>query len=456
MDRFDDDTLFAELRELRPTPRPEFAAELDQRAAAGFPHGADTTAAVFAPIVDWWRGMKPSRRPVPVLAIALAAVVVATGAVAISQSGGGNGAAEDASLGMVTSAPAEEGGGEAESSESAASGEAVGGPAHSNGRHGANPSHGVPEYEVEGETELPSGAGGNQAAEGEESGGFNGNFFDEGNEAAGSEEGAGSEEAAPPKEYQAESSVEALPAPAPGVKGPSAKAPAGGRDIERSSYIVLGTKPGEVAGAAAKVYEAVHAAGGYVLNSSVQSGTTGATGASFELSIPTARVNGALAAISAIAEVRERHDATTDITAPTVSAAEELADSNAAIEGLLKQLADVETEAEQESVEARLREERRRHAAIRASLDHLHQRASMSEVSVRIVTKNGAGVTPPSKDNGNWGVGDALHSAGHILTIAAGVVLIGAAVLAPFALIGLLIWAANRFRVRRLRERTLG
>ena len=40
MDRFDDDTLFAELRELRPTPRPEFAAELDERAAAGFPRGA--------------------------------------------------------------------------------------------------------------------------------------------------------------------------------------------------------------------------------------------------------------------------------------------------------------------------------------------------------------------------------------------------------------------------------
>ena len=37
MDRFDDDTLLAELRELRPTPRPEFTAELDERAAAGFP-----------------------------------------------------------------------------------------------------------------------------------------------------------------------------------------------------------------------------------------------------------------------------------------------------------------------------------------------------------------------------------------------------------------------------------
>ncbi len=400
MDRFDDDTLLAELRELRPTPRPQFAAELDQRAAAGFPRGADTTASVFAPLVDWWRGMNPTRRLVPILGVALVAVVVATGAVAISQSGGGASSAE----------LHREGGGflsdltpESASSESA-----------------------------------ESGAAGSEAESAESS------AAEGGAEEAGAEEESGS--------VEAESTIEAAPA----VPSAKSSAGAGHRDIERSSYIVLGTKPGEVSGAAAKVYEAVHTAGGYVLNSSVQSGTAGPTGASFELSIPTAKVNGALAAISAIAEVRERHDATNDITAPTVSAAEELADSNATIEGLLKQLGEVETEAEQESVEARLREERRHHAAIRASLDHLHQRASMSEVSVRIVTNHGAGVTPPSSGNGDWGVGDALHSAGHILTIAAGVVLIGLAVLAPFALIALVFWAGNRFRVRRLRERTLG
>jgi hypothetical protein len=268
---------------------------------------------------------------------------------------------------------------------------------------------------------------------------------------------AGAEEFGPTEAEEAAGSVEVAPeSERPGESSSSATGTERGRNIERSSYIVLGTKPGEVSAAAAKVYEAVHAAGGFVLNSSVQSGTTGATGASFELSIPSAKVNGALAAISSIAEVRERHDATNDITAPTISAAEELADSNARIEGLLKQLGEVETEAEGESVEARLREERRHHAAIRASLGNLHQRASMSEFSVRIVTKNGAGVTPPSKDDGIWSVGDALHSAGHILTIAAGVILIGLALLAPIALIALVFWVGNRFRVRRLRERALG
>jgi hypothetical protein len=393
MDRSDDDTLFAELREMRPTPRPEFAAELDQRAAAGFPRGADTTASVFAPLLDWWRGLNLTRRLVPILGVALAVVVIATAAVAISQSGGGARLNMESGSSNLSSLQPLAGGGAASS----------------------------------------SGAAGGEAESAESS----------------AAEGAAEEESG---SVEAESTIEAAPA----IPSAKSSAGAGHRNIERSSYIVLGTKPGEVSGAAAKVYEAVHTAGGYVLSSSVQSGTAGPTGARFELSIPSAKAGSALAAISAIAEVRERHDATNDITAPTVSAAEELADSNATLEGLLKQLGGVETEAEQESVEARLREERRHHAAIRASLDQLHQRASMSEVSVRIVTNHGAGVTPPSKDNGNWGIGDALQSAGHILTIAAGVVLIGLAVLAPFALIGLLIWAGNRFRVRRLRERTLG
>ncbi len=379
MDRFDDDTLFAELKEIRPTPRPEFTAELDERAAAGFPRRSGASAIPFAALADRWRAATPRRRLTPVLGTAMAVLIVATVVVAISQSGGSSSSSIADSVHRTTSAPATSAGG----------------------------------------AEMPEEGG----------------------------EGAGGA-------IEAESgSIEA----APSAESPrAAKTVAGGRDIERSAYVTLGTKPGEVSAAAAKVYEAVHAANGVVLHSKVQSGSAGATGAYFDLLIPSRKLDDTLAAFSGIAEVRERHDATNDITAPTVGAAEELRDSNASIEGLLKELGDTETEAERESAEARLREERRRHAAIRARLDNLGKRASMSEVTVRIVTDHGAGVTPPSKNDGSWGVGDALHDAGHILTIAAGVALIGLAVLGPIALILLAVWLANRFRVRRLRERTLG
>jgi hypothetical protein len=434
MDRSDDNALFAELRELRPAPRPEFAAELDRRVGAGFPRadGRSATMVPFAMLANWWRGLNPPKRLIPALGMALTVLVVATVVVSISQSGGGPGS-------IASSLHVERG-----VNRQVAPAPSVGSTAA-----GAEAAEGEAEA-AEGEAEAAEGeaeAAGGGAEESEEAEGAE--------ESAPVEEEAGGaaglvpfDEAAP--EAQSEKGPES------GAKSKDFKSALNGRNVERSAYIVLGTKPGEVSAAAAKVYSAVHAADGVVLRSSVQSGNAGATGASFALLIPSRKLNDTLAAFSSIAEVRQRHDATNDITAPTVSAAEELADSNATIDGLLKELADTETEAERESVEARLREERHRHAGIRASLDHLHQRSSMSEVSLRIVTGKGAGITPPSKDKGGWGVGDALHDAGHVLTIAAGVLLIGLAVLAPFALFALLFWLANRFRVRRLRERALG
>jgi hypothetical protein len=426
MDRSDNDNLFAELRELRPQPRPEFTAELDERAAAGFPRRADPSKTVtpFTLLAEHWRAMSPRRRLMPVLGFALAAVVVAT--VVIASTGGR--------------------GGDSDLMTSAMSGEAASAPNRALRQPLTTESSGGAEIESE-SAEVEESSGGAASAEAiEEPPAEGAEHFGEkaGKSSAGGAAavGAGGTVNGPEKSTAEKST---------GIT-------TGHRDIERSAYIILGTKPGEIGGAAGKVYEAVHAAHGIVLHSSVDSGKNGATGAVFELLIPTGKVDDALASISQIAEVRTRHDATTDITAPTVDAAEELADSNASIEGLLKELGNVETEAEHESVEARLREARRQHAAIRASLDHLRERGAMSEVTVRIVTSHGAGATPPAAEesDGSWGVGDALHDAGHILTIAAGIVLIGLAFLAPIALIALLFWLGNRFRVRRLRERTLG
>lgn len=407
MDRFDDDTLLAELREIRPEPRPDFAAELDEWAAAGFPRRDPRPGSnPFARLAAWFRGKSARAMLVPAVGLAITVLAVAGVVVAVSSNGGSGG-------NLMTSAMSEESGGagavETESTEAGSeeAGEAV---------------EEAPE-EAEG-TEHSGEIAGGAEAEAEES----------------------SVEEEPRPEF----------APATGANGKVKTL--GHRDVERSSSIVLGTKPDQVASAAAKVYAAVHAANGIVLNSSVESGSAGSSGASFSLLIPSGKVDDALAAFSRIAEVRSRHDATQDITKPTVGVTEELRDSNASIEGLLKELGSAETESERESVEARLREERRRHASIRASLEHLHKRASMSEVSLRIVTGHGAGAVPvgKGKSGGDWSVGDALHDAGHILTIVAGVALIGLAILAPFALIALLLWSLNRFRVRRLRERALG
>jgi hypothetical protein len=449
MDRFDDDTLLAELREIRPEPRPDFAAELDEWAAAGFPRrDSRASAGPFAKLADHLRDLRAKsvrQWMVPAVGLAITVLAVAGVVVAVSSNGGGGNdlmtsattsSEQSGGAGAVETEPAEvegeEGGGAgAESAE--AEGTSHGGEVLHNAQKSAttNPSKAAEAKAAAPEAEGTVHAGEESSEEGAEE----------------SEETAVEEEVEEPAEERSSK----------GLSAATGKVETRGhRDIERSASIVLGTKPGEVAGAAAKVYSTVHAANGVVLNSSVESGRTGPTGASFSLLIPSRKLDDALAEFSKIAEVRSRHDATNDITAPTVGVTEELRDSNASIEGLLKELGSVETEAERESVEARLREERRRHASIRASLEHLHKRASMSEVSLRIVTNHGAGVVPPSKDDSGWSVGDALHDAGHILTVAAGVLLIALAILAPIALIALLLWSLNRFRVRRLRERALG
>ncbi len=169
-------------------------------------------------------------------------------------------------------------------------------------------------------------------------------------------------------------------------------------------------------------------------------GSAGDAGARFDLLIPSAKLSDALAAFSGIAEVRSRHEATNDITAPTVGLSERLQDSNAKIDGLLNELAGSETEAERDAVEAELRAERNRAASLRSSLSGIQRRASFSRVSLRIET--GAAASSGSDDG--WGIGDALDDAGHILAVAAGVTIVGLAILGPLALICLLLWLASR------------
>jgi len=368
----DDNDPIAELTALRPAPRPAFAAELDKRAAAGFPRRSP-----LGRLAARLQAIQPRRVLIPAGATALAAVAAVTVVVAVS-------GPETDSKTLLSA---------------------------------TNPSAS--------ETAEPSAGGGSPG-------------------------------------FVYESAVPTVAAPEQGMSSGSAGSARSAtgpfasktldRDIERSAEMVLGADLTEIGGAAAKVFDAVHASNGIVLRSSVRNGAEGEAGAQFELLIPSARLGDALAAFSAIAEVRSRHEATADITAPTVRTGELLRDSRARIEGLLTQLAAADTDAERTAAETELRAERRHNAYLRSQLSTLKRRANFSRVSLRIET--GAASTS-SEDSGGWGIGDALDDAGRILAIAAGVAIVGLAVIAPFVLIALLVWLANRARIRRSRERVL-
>jgi hypothetical protein len=364
-----DDQLIAELRALRPTPHPEFTAELDQRAATGFPRRSRPPRLSLGRL----RTVPPRRLLIPaggvaVLVIAVTTAVIATNDREQESSGGG-------SLLSLTAPASEEPAPATEESASEASG---------------------------------------TAAEAEEAGASL-NFDGSGGYTRGS-------------------------------------APLDNRAVERSATLVLGAAPDDVGEDSAKVFEAVHAHDGIVMRSSTREGEPDEAGATFELLIPSAKLGDALAELSAIDAVRSRHEATADITAPTVNVTELLSDSRARIDSLLGQLESAETESEREAVEAELRQERRHRARLRSQLQNLQRRADLSRVLVRIETgakeESGTG-------GGTWGIDDALGDAGQILAVAAAVAVVGLAILGPIALIALLAWLTHRAWVRRERRRVL-
>ena len=172
----------------------------------------------------------------------------------------------------------------------------------------------------------------------------------------------------------------------PARSGPYASQ-TGNRDIERSAQIVLGAEPAEVRDDAAQVFEAVHAAHGIVLNSSIRDGAAGEAGARFELLIPAAKLERRAGLL--LRDRRRRLPARVDRrTSPRRRSAstERLEDSDARVHSLLDQLAGAESDSERAAVEAELRAERRHQAALRSRLSDLHRRANLSRVSLRIET----------------------------------------------------------------------
>jgi hypothetical protein len=399
----DDNELMTELRGLRPEPRQEFTSELDERAAAGFPRRSSQSGSPLGRIFARIRAIEPRRALIPVGGTALVAIAVATAVVAVNEPSTDSSSLAQVSPNERFSSPPE--------AQPPSSG--FDSPNNSTSQAGRLSSSGPSgSAGVQYETAVPTVTA--APAKGIASG------------AASTESSTGS--------------------------GPFA-AKAGHRDVERSAEMVLGADPADVAGDAANVFDAVHAADGIVLSSSVTGGAAGDAGARFDLLIPSAKLGDALADFSAIDTVVSRHEATDDITAPTVRIGEQLRDSRATIDGLLVQLAGADTDEERAEVEAELRAERRHAASLRSQASKLDRRANLSRVSLRIVTDSAS--TSSDSGGGGWGVDDALGDAGHILAIAAGVTIVGLAILGPIALIALLAWLANRARLRRARERAL-
>lgn len=268
---------------------------------------------------------------------------------------------------------------------------------------------------------------------------------------------AGRSEGAVPLEEQLRSA--AGDRAASGLGGVPARSPIGPfasgerrRFVERNAELILGTEAEQLRSVTDDVFAVIGRYDGIVLSSQIEDGPEGQAGAEFRLLVPSPRLGDALADLSQLAEVRSREETTRDITAPVVTVEERLQDARAEVQGLLKQLAEADTDEERAQVEAQLRFQRQRVAGLRFSLNRLERRANLSTVTLEIVTGDAASF---GEGDDEWTIGDAIDDAGRILAVAAGVTLIGLAVIAPIALIGALALLGRRAWVRQGRERAL-
>lgn len=224
----------------------------------------------------------------------------------------------------------------------------------------------------------------------------------------------------------------------PGSKG-------GDRAIDRSTTLALRTGEDDFPDVSDGVIRTSDALGGVVQTSRV-SERDGRGFASFDLRIPTAQLDDALAELSRLADVRSRTAQAEDITGLVVSAEDRRTDLRAERRSVLRALGRA-SGARAEDLRRRLRALRRQIAVVEADVRSLRRRADLARVQVTVESTGEAGA---------WTPGDALRDAGRVLQVMAGVLVIALAVLVPLALLGGLALAATRVAQRRRREAALG
>src|SRR4051812_10015565 len=139
--------------------------------------------------------------------------------------------------------------------------------------------------------------------------------------------------------------------PPPGGGGSPRSDSRNQRFVERSAQLTLGARPQDLDDVADGVVRVTDSVGGFVGSSSV----TSREEATFELRIPSDRLQRALSDLSRLAHVRERTQATEDITSSVVSARDRLEDARAERRSLLRRLSRATTDERAAALRARLR-----------------------------------------------------------------------------------------------------
>jgi hypothetical protein len=231
----------------------------------------------------------------------------------------------------------------------------------------------------------------------------------------------------------------------------NAPRPGKARHVAQDVDMVLASEPEKVREVADGVNGVVNDYRGFVVNSSVQSGDAEQNpGAHFRLRIPAGNLQAALADLSELAHVQSRTEGKQDITSRFVSAQERIEENEAARNKLLQELEDAVTAEEIASIRAQLRIVNTQLVAARNDLAEAQQRVHLVPVTVSIVSQEGADADDGgwSVDDAIDDAGDVLSTIAGIAIVAGAVLLPLALIGALFALAWRA--SANRSRERAL------
>ncbi len=239
----------------------------------------------------------------------------------------------------------------------------------------------------------------------------------------------------------------AVPNPAAAVGDPAAA-----RRVQRGASLVLQTEGAAFDAATAQVSQVVERFDGVVASSQVNVSDQGGATGTFDLRIPTGKLDSALAALARLGRVTERNQSLVDVTGSYSSTRERLTDARAERRGLLRSLERATTQGRIDSLKARLRSVAGRITSLERQLASLRRRSNLATVSLVV---RAADDGPAAGGGGAWTPRDAARDALRVLEVVAGIALVGLAVLLP---LGLLVAAAvltARLGRRRRREAAL-
>lgn len=223
------------------------------------------------------------------------------------------------------------------------------------------------------------------------------------------------------------------------------------RKIERSFSLELDVPLDDMARVADQVTAVTNRHGGFVLNSSVNSGQEEG-GGDFSLRIPSDRLRPALRDLAELAPVIRQSQEGRDVTREHVTAKDRLQAARAERHSLLRRLENAATDEEAEAIRRRLDLVAGEINGLRSQLRDLRLRTGYAVVTVSLL------VDGKHHDDGSGFGGsfdDAMDDAGALLVGFAGVLIRILALALPLGLIALAGWLATRATRRRRREAAL-